>query len=140
MIAWIWLSGLDLTVCMWMRAMRRLPRLAGLLGAGPHHGHVRRERSAGAWNFDGASGLPVDRPGVSHHDQATSKAPIGAEGVRKLREEAGADAVLVAVGGVTLETAPAILAAGASVIAVVGAIFRKADPAGEFRRWVAALG
>ena len=33
----------------------------------------------------------------------TSKAPIGVEGVRKLREQAGADAVLVAVGGVTLD-------------------------------------
>jgi hypothetical protein len=33
----------------------------------------------------------------------TTKAPIGVEGVRKLRKEAGPDAVLVAVGGVTLE-------------------------------------
>jgi thiamine-phosphate pyrophosphorylase len=69
----------------------------------------------------------------------TTKAPIGAEGVRRLREEAGANAVLVAVGGVTLETAPEILAAGASVVGVSAAIFRAADPAGEFRRWVAAL-
>ena len=34
----------------------------------------------------------------------TTKAPIGAGGVRKLRAEAGPDAVLVAVGGVTIET------------------------------------
>lgn len=69
----------------------------------------------------------------------TSKAPIGAEGVKKLRAEAGSDAVLVAVGGVTLERAPAVLAAGASVIAVAAAIFRSGDPAAEFRRWIAAL-
>ena len=69
----------------------------------------------------------------------TSKAPIGVEGVRKLREQAGADAVLVAVGGVTLETAPAVLPAGASLVAVAGAIFRRVDPAGEFRRLVNAL-
>jgi thiamine-phosphate pyrophosphorylase len=69
----------------------------------------------------------------------TSKAPIGVQGVRKLREEAGAGAVLVAVGGITLATAPAVLAAGASVIAVSAAIFRAPDPAAEFRRWVAAL-
>ncbi|MGO8760284.1 MAG: thiamine phosphate synthase [Terracidiphilus sp.] len=69
----------------------------------------------------------------------TTKAPIGAEGVRKLREEAGPDAVLVAVGGVTFETAVAILAAGASVIGVSAAIFRAADPAAELRRWMAAL-
>jgi thiamine-phosphate pyrophosphorylase len=69
----------------------------------------------------------------------TTKAPIGAEGVRRLREEAGPHAVLVAVGGITLETAPAVLAAGASVVAVAAAIFRSADPAVEFRRWRAAL-
>ena len=69
----------------------------------------------------------------------TSKAPIGVEGVRKLREQAGADAVLVAVGGMTLKTAPAALAAGASLVAVAGGIFRSVDPAGEFRRLVSAL-
>jgi thiamine-phosphate pyrophosphorylase len=69
----------------------------------------------------------------------TTKTPIGVEGVRKLRAEAGPDAVLVAVGGVTLESAPSVLAAGASVIAVAAAIFRSADPAVEFRRWKMAL-
>lgn len=69
----------------------------------------------------------------------TTKAPIGADGVRRLRSEAGPATVLVAVGGVTLETAPAILFAGATVIAVSAAIFRNADPAREFRRWTAAL-
>lgn len=70
----------------------------------------------------------------------TAKAPIGANGVRRLREQAGPNVVLVAVGGVTLETAPEILAAGASVVGVSAAIFRAEDPAGEFRRWAAALG
>ena len=69
----------------------------------------------------------------------TTKAPIDVEGVRKLRQEAGPSAVLVAVGGITLESAPAVLAAGASVIAVSAAIFRSADPAAEFRRWKTAL-
>ncbi len=69
----------------------------------------------------------------------TMKPPIGAAGVRRLREEAGPNAVLVAVGGVTLETAPEIFAAGASVVGVSAAIFRAKDPAGEFRRWVTAV-
>ena len=69
----------------------------------------------------------------------TTKTPIGVEGVRKLREEAGLTAILVAVGGVTLETAPAILSAGASVIAVSAAIFRSPNPAKEFQRWTTAL-
>ena len=65
----------------------------------------------------------------------TTKTPIGPEGIRRLREEAGPDPVLVAAGGVTLENAPAVLAAGASIVAVAGALFRAADPAREFRRW-----
>ena len=70
----------------------------------------------------------------------TTKAPIGVAGVRKVREQAGPNVVLVAVGGVTLETAPEILAAGANVIGVSAAIFRAIDPVGEFRRWLHALG
>lgn len=69
----------------------------------------------------------------------TTKAPIGAEGVRRLREQAGLRTVLVAVGGITLETALAVLAAGASVIAVSAAIFRSDNPPAEFRRWQAEL-
>ncbi|MGP8271161.1 MAG: thiamine phosphate synthase [Terracidiphilus sp.] len=70
----------------------------------------------------------------------TTKAPIGIEGVRRLRKEAGTGPVLVAVGGITLATAAEALAAGASMVAVAGGIFRQADPAAEFRRWIAELG
>jgi thiamine-phosphate pyrophosphorylase len=69
----------------------------------------------------------------------TSSPPIGPEGVRHLRELAGPAQMLTAAGGVTLETAPAILAAGASAVAVSAAIFRTLDPAAEFRRWVKEL-
>jgi len=66
--------------------------------------------------------------------------PIGIEGVKKLRAEAGSGPVLVAIGGITLATAAEVLAAGASVVAVAGAIFRQPDPAAEFRRWMVELG
>jgi thiamine-phosphate pyrophosphorylase len=69
----------------------------------------------------------------------TTKTPIGVEGVHRLREQAGADPVLVAAAGITLETAPAVLAAGANSLAVAAAIFRAADPAAEFRRWMKEL-
>jgi thiamine-phosphate pyrophosphorylase len=69
----------------------------------------------------------------------TTKPQIGVEGISKLRAEAGPNTVLVAVGGMTLESAPAVLEAGATVIAVAAAIFRSADPAAEFRRWKTAL-
>jgi thiamine-phosphate pyrophosphorylase len=69
-----------------------------------------------------------------------STPPIGMEGVRRLRREAGAGPVLVAIGGITLATAAEALAAGASVVAVAGAIFRQPEPAAEFRRWIVELG
>jgi thiamine-phosphate pyrophosphorylase len=70
----------------------------------------------------------------------TSTPPIGLEGVRRLRAEAGPDPVLTAVGGITLATAPDVIEAGASIVAVAGAIFRQKDPAVEFKRWLAELG
>jgi thiamine-phosphate pyrophosphorylase len=66
----------------------------------------------------------------------TAKAPIGPEGVKRLREEAGPNPILVAAAGITLVTAAAVLAAGANTVAVSAAIFRTADPAAEFRRWL----
>jgi thiamine-phosphate pyrophosphorylase len=69
----------------------------------------------------------------------TLAVPIGIEGVRRLRAAAGREALLVAAAGITIETAPEILAAGASTVAVAAAIFRSADPAVEFQRWVDAL-
>ena len=45
----------------------------------------------------------------------------------------------MAIGGITLATAAEAIEAGASVVAVAGGIFRQADPAAEFRRWVAEL-
>ena len=70
----------------------------------------------------------------------TSKLAIGVEGVRKLRAQAGPGPVLVAVAGITLATAPDVLAAGASVVAVSEALFHLPDPAAEFRRWIAEIG
>jgi thiamine-phosphate pyrophosphorylase len=52
---------------------------------------------------------PVDDLAIGPVDatttKQTSKAPMGAEGVRKLREAAGPDRILTAAAGITLETA-----------------------------------
>jgi thiamine-phosphate pyrophosphorylase len=69
----------------------------------------------------------------------TTKAPIGAAGVRKLRGEAGPNAALVAVGGIKLENLKEIFESGATMVAVAAAIFGAADPAAEFRRWLSAV-
>jgi thiamine-phosphate pyrophosphorylase len=65
----------------------------------------------------------------------TDKRPIGVEGVRGLRAQAGPDVVLTAAAGITLETAPLVIEAGATTVAVAAAIFASEDPAAEFRRW-----
>jgi thiamine-phosphate pyrophosphorylase len=70
----------------------------------------------------------------------TDKRPIGVEGVRRLRAAAGPDVVLTAAAGITLETAPLVIGAGATAVAVAAAIFGAADPAAEFRRWRERLG
>jgi len=70
----------------------------------------------------------------------TDKRPIGIDGVRHLRQQAGEDVVLSAAAGITLETAQRVLDAGATMVAVAEAIFRTADPAKEFARWKRALG
>jgi thiamine monophosphate synthase len=48
--------------------------------------------------------------------------------------------VLVAIGGITLATAAEALSAGATVVAIAGALFRQPNPAAEFRKWMAVLG
>lgn len=69
----------------------------------------------------------------------TDKPAIGVEGVRRLRQQAGPDIILTAAAGITLETAPLVLAAGASTLAVAAALFKTPAPASEFRRWLDAL-
>lgn len=88
--------------------------------------------------------LPVDYlsvgPVYPTTTKQTSTPVIGIEGVARLRAQAGPNAVLVAVAGITLDTAPAVLDAGASVVAVSAAIFRAPNPAAEFRRWMKVVG
>lgn len=90
--------------------------------------------------LDGPADYLAIGPVFTTTTKQTSTPPIGPEGVRRLRSLAGQSRVLTAAGGVTLASAPAILAAGASAVAVSAAIFRAPDPAAEFRRWLKELG
>ena len=87
---------------------------------------------------------PVDYlaigPVFETRTKQTDKRPIGIDGVRRLREQAGPDVILSAAAGITLASASAVLDAGASMVAVAEAIFRAPDPAAEFTRWVKHLG
>jgi len=126
--------------CTWTPATRRPPRRRQLLGP---------ERVVGTFGggealLPGILAAPADYlsigPVFPTRTKQTSKSPIGVEGVRRLRAQAGPGPVLVAVAGITLETAPAVMAAGASVVAVAEALFHQTDPAAAFRRWMEELG
>jgi len=88
----------------------------------------------------GILNAPVDYlaigPVFETRTKHTDKAPIGIDGVRRLRQQAGPDRVLSAAAGITFETVQSVLDAGATMVAVAEAIFRTSDPAAEFRRWI----
>ncbi|HEY3706316.1 MAG TPA: thiamine phosphate synthase [Terracidiphilus sp.] len=65
----------------------------------------------------------------------TDKKPIGLDGVRRLRQQAGPDVILTAAAGITLDTASQVLNAGATTVAAAAALFSAPDPAAEFLRW-----
>jgi thiamine-phosphate pyrophosphorylase len=92
----------------------------------------------------GILAAPVDYfaigPVFTTTTKQTDKRPIGIAGVKRLRELAGPEVVLTAAAGITLETAPAVLAAGASAVAVAAAIFGTPDPAAELKHWIDHLG
>jgi thiamine-phosphate pyrophosphorylase len=79
-------------------------------------------------------------PVFATRTKQTASPLIGMDGIRRLRAEAGAAPVLVAIGGITLATAAEAISAGATMVAIAGALFRQPDPAAEFRKWMAALG
>ena len=77
-----------------------------------------------------ARNLPVDYLGFGPIFPTTSKpdaeAPQGIEGLRAVRQITTQP--LVAIGGITATTAPEALAAGASAVAMIGALEQSPDP------------
>jgi thiamine-phosphate pyrophosphorylase len=63
---------------------------------------------------------------------------IGAEGFTRLAKLGGLPAI--AVGGITAETAAALMAAGAAGVAVINAVFKSGDPEKSARALAAAIG
>jgi len=80
-----------------------------------------------------AARLPVDYVAVGPIFATKSKEKpdpqVGLEGLRRVREAVGVSVKLVAIGGVTRENAPSVLAAGADSVAVISALLRPEDPA-----------
>lgn len=61
--------------------------------------------------------------------KADAGEPIGPEGLRAIREAVGSGLPIVGIGGITLENARNVLAAGADGVAVISAITRASSPA-----------
>lgn len=85
-----------------------------------------------------AARLPVDYVAIGPvFDTSSKENPdpvVGLEGVRRVRAAVGGAVRLVAIGGVTRENAPSVLAAGADSVAVIGALVNTRDPAEITRR------
>ena len=78
-----------------------------------------------------AARLPVDYVAIGPVFQTSTKEnpdpAVGLEGVARARAALGPAVPLVAIGGITLENAPAVLAAGADTVAVVSALLAESD-------------
>src|SRR3989454_5829764 len=59
--------------------------------------------------------------------------PLGVEGFGRLAQLAPADTSVLAIGGVTVANAPALVRAGAAGVAVIGAVWGARDPAAAAR-------
>ena len=88
-----------------------------------------------------AARLPVDYIAIGPVFDTRSKAQpdpvVGLEGVRRAVDLA-AGVPVVAIGGITLETAPAVLAAGASSVAVIGDVMHR-DAGDRARAYLAVV-
>ncbi len=90
--------------------------------------------------------LPVDYlavgPIFATGTKETGYAPVGLDLVRAARREiehARTALPIVAIGGITLERAPAVRAAGAASVAVIGDLLAGTDPASRVRDYLQAL-
>ena len=90
-----------------------------------------------------AASLPVSYlavgPVYDTRTKDTGYAAVGVDGVRQAVAAAG-ERPVVAIGGITLTTAPAVIAAGAAAVAVIADLLMGGDPARRVKEYVDALG
>jgi thiamine-phosphate pyrophosphorylase len=79
-------------------------------------------------------------PVFSTDTKMTGHPSLGLEGVRRAAARTAERGVpLVAIGGVTLETAPEVIRAGAGTVAVISDLVAAGDPAARVRAYLARL-
>ncbi len=113
-------------------AARDLLGSAAVLGLSTHD----------AAQVDAALLQPVDYlaigPVYATRTKRTSTAAVGLEAVRQAARAAGGRPV-VAIGGITLEAAPAVIAAGAASVAVISDLLADDDPVRRVRAYLDVL-
>jgi thiamine-phosphate pyrophosphorylase len=92
--------------------------------------------------IDAAAAAPIDYlaigPVFDTITKDTGYAAVGLERVRHAAERS--QRPVVAIGGITLETAPAVIAAGASAVAVISDLVASGDPAARVHEYLQCLG
>ena len=69
----------------------------------------------------------------------TKRTGYQAVGLSMVRQAAQTRVPVVAIGGITLESAASVIGAGASAIAVIGDLLASGDPAGRARQYTSLL-
>ena len=115
------------------RVARRLLGPAAVVGVSTHDA-----AQAAAALRQPASYLAVG-PVHDTRTKDTGYAAVGLEAVRRAAR-AAAGRPVVAIGGITVENAPAAVAAGAASVAMISGLLAGGDPAGRVRACLEALG
>jgi len=91
---------------------------------------------------EAAARAPIDYVAIGPVFETLTKdtgySAVGLDRVRRVAEHSRWP--VVAIGGITLETAPEVIAAGASAVAVVSDLVATGDPAGRVREYLQCLG
>lgn len=119
-----------------------VPEARALLGAGAVIGISTHTPD----QIDAACALPVTYlavgPVFATPTKATGYAPVGTALVAEARRriDAAGGPPLVAIGGISLQTAPDVVAAGADAVVVISDLLRGGDPGARVRAYLSALG
>ena len=109
-------------------------------GCGRRHRPVHAHGGAARAGARRTGQLRRDRTGVWHDTKHTGYDAIGLERVAGAARRTTARGLpLVAIGGITLERAASVVAAGATSVAVIGDLLATGDPEGQTRNFLRVL-
>lgn len=110
---------------------RPMLRQRMLLGVSTHSLEEAREAEAAGADYIGFG------PVFATASKTGTRPTVGLDGVRSVK--AAVQVPVLAIGGITLERAPEVIAAGADGVAVIAAIVGSGDITGACRRFLSAI-